>query len=316
MTTASREIPSFQNTLTQHNLILTRDKTDTLQINVGRKCNLACRHCHLEAGPNRDEMMDLATMGAVCDFAARLSFKVADITGGAPELVPDLPYLLERLSELVDKVMLRTNLTLLLDSNYADILKLCCAKKVALFASFPSTNRSQADAQRGDGVWQQSVDMLQKLNSLGYGMAESGLELNLVSNPAGAFMPADQCRAEKKFKQDLARRWNIHFNNLYTFANVPLGRFRTWLEKTGNLETYLGKLYNNFNPETISGLMCRNLISISWDGYLFDCDFNLAAKKPHSRAKVHVSEVNNLPEGTPIMSGDFCYACSAGAGFT
>jgi len=307
---------SFQSTLAEHQVDLLRGKTEILQINVGRACNLACKHCHLDAGPGRPELMDRSTMQDVCDFAERFPFTMADITGGAPELAPDLPYLLGRLATIVDKVILRTNLTLLLEARYERLLDLCCEKKIVLIASFPSTNKSQTDAQRGDGVWQQSLDMLKKLNDMGYGMQGSDLELSLVSNPAGAFMPADQCQAEKKIKQDLARRWDLHFNNLYTFANIPLGRFRVWLEKSGNLEDYLRTLSDNFNPATIPGLMCRNLISVSWEGYLFDCDFNLAADRPYSGTALHVTDINALPEGTPILTGDYCYGCTAGAGFT
>ncbi len=309
-------VATFQSTLAAHQLSLLRGKTAILQVNVGRVCNLACKHCHLDASPGRTELMSRATMQDICDFAERLSFSAADITGGAPELAPDLPYLLDRLCSLVDKVMLRTNLTLLLKPRYNELLSLCAARGIALIASFPSINKKQADAQRGDGVWQQSLDMLKKLNDMGYGMEGSGLELDLVSNPTGAFMPAEQCQAEKRFKRDLARRWNLHFNNLFTFANIPLGRFRAWLEKSGNLEDYLKTLSGNFNPATIEGLMCRNLISVSWDGYLYDCDFNLAADMPYSGTPVHVSAITALPEGTPILTGDYCYGCTAGAGFT
>lgn len=309
-------LPSFQTTLNRHGLELVKAATEVLQINVGTICNLACRHCHLEAGPGRSEIMSRRTMEDIYGFAVRHPFKVADVTGGAPELVPDLPFLLEKLATITDQVMLRTNLTLLLDERYNELLRLCRENRITLVASFPSTNHNQTDAQRGDGVWQRSIEMLQKLNNLGYGMEDSGLELNLVSNPAGAFLPPDQCQAELKFKRDLARRWDIHFNNLFTFANIPLGRFKAWLERSGNLEKYLTKLHTNFNPETIPGLMCRTMISVSWDGTIYDCDFNLAAGRPSTGKRLHVSEVDTVAEGTPILTGDYCYGCTAGAGFT
>ncbi len=309
-------VMKFQKTLSGHQLLLQRGDTNTLQINVGRLCNLACRHCHVDAGPGRSEVMDRTTMSDVIDFAGRCRFQMADITGGAPELVPDLAYLLQELRPLVDKLILRTNLVLLLQNRYAPLLDLCKELGVAITASFPSTNANQADSQRGEGVWQDSIAMLNHLNAIGYGLPGSRLELNLVANPTGAFMPVAQCQAEKKFRTDLARKWGIQFTNLFTFANVPLGRFYRWLEQSGNLTHYMDRLAAGFNPATINGLMCRSLISISWDGTLYDCDFNQAADLPYTGEKIHVTSVADLPTGTPIATDDHCYACTAGAGFT
>ncbi len=307
---------SFQNTLSQHKLLLLRRQTHTLQINVGHVCNLACKHCHVDGGPGRKEIMTLKTMNDIVDFATKNSFAHADITGGAPEMVPDIGYLIEKVAPLVEKLTFRSNLTLLLQANNKPLFELLLRKKVAIVASFPSTNKNQADSQRGKGVWQKSIDTLRQLNSVGYGVPKTGLELNLVANPTGAFMPVDQCRAEKKFKADLARKWDIQFTDLYTFANIPLGRFRTWLEQTNNLQTYMDKLAENFNPSTVESLMCRNLISIAWDGFLYDCDFNLAAGLHHRGTKTHVSELEYLTEGSQIMTDTHCYGCTAGAGFT
>lgn len=309
-------VMKFQKTLVEHQLQLQRGNTNTLQINVGRLCNLTCRHCHVDAGPGRPEVMDRKTMSDVVDFAKRFSFQVADITGGAPELVPGLDLLLRGLRPLVDRLVLRTNLVLLLQDSYAPLLELCKELHVVITASFPSTNANQADSQRGRGVWQDSIEMLRRLNAIGYGLPGSHLELNLVANPTGAFMPVEQCQAEKKFRTDLARRWDIQFTNLYTFANIPLGRFRCWLEQTGNLTQYMDRLAAAFNPATIYGLMCRSLISISWDGYLYDCDFNQATDLPYTGEKVHIATVTHIPEGTPIITEDHCYACTAGSGFT
>ncbi len=309
-------VENFQEKLLEHKLLLHRNKTGILQVNVGSLCNLACRHCHVDAGPGRREIMRKATMSDVIDFAKRLRFETADITGGAPELIPDLDYLLYGLRPLVDRLILRTNLVLLLQERYAAILSLCKDLKVVLTASFPSTNANQADSQRGRGVWQESIEMLKRLNTMGYGLPDSGLELNLVANPTGAFMPVEQCRAEKKFRMDLARRWDIQFSHLFTFANIPLGRFHTWLEKTGNLSQYMEKLSSGFNPATVEGLMCRSLISVSWNGTLYDCDFNQAADLPYTGQKVNITTVTELPQGIPIEVGDHCYACTAGAGFT
>ncbi len=307
---------TFQETLEEHELRLQRDKTSILQVNVGRLCNLACRHCHVDAGPGRREVMGRETMSDVIGFAEKFKVETADITGGAPELVPGIDFLLVKLRPLVGKLILRTNLVLLLQEQYAPLLELCKDMKVILTASFPSTNANQADSQRGKGVWQDSINMLQRLNAIGYGLPDSGLELNLVANPPGAFMPVEQCRAEKKFKADLARRWDIQFSNLYTFANIPLGRFRTWLESSGNFTSYMEKLISGFNPATINGLMCRSLISISWDGFLYDCDFNQAAGLPLGGKKIHISEIREIPDGIPIEVDSHCFACTAGAGFT
>ncbi|HER63640.1 MAG TPA: radical SAM/Cys-rich domain protein [Desulfobacteraceae bacterium] len=306
----------FQQALDDHQLELNRGRTTTLQVNVGRLCNLACKHCHLSAGPERKEVMTRETMDELIRFAARHHFSVIDITGGSPELVPDIGYLLEQLAPLAQTTMMRTNLVALLDQERRELLNLCRRLHIALIASFSSVNRGQADAQRGKGVWDQSIVMLKRLNELGYGKPGTGLELYLVSNPAGAFMPVDQCTAEKKFKADLARKWGIEFTGLFTFANVPLGRFRKWLEKSGNLDGYMQKLAGSFNPETIDGLMCRSLINISWDGYLYDCDFNMAAGLPSSGKPLHISRVGHLEEGGAIMTDDYCFACTAGSGFT
>lgn len=301
--------------LKSSNLTLSRGPTTTLQINVGYLCNLHCRHCHLEAGPGRAEVMHRRTMDEVIRFARDNSFAVIDITGGAPELVPDIEHLLQSLAPLTQGIMMRTNLIALLE-NKTGLLDLCRQLKIALVASFPSTNRHQADSQRGEGVWDKSIRMLKKLNDSGYGKAGTGLNLYLVSNPAGAFLPVDQCAAERRFKTDLAKKWGIEFTALYNFANIPLGRFKKWLVESGNYSAYMDKLRGSFNPATIEGLMCRSLISISWDGYLYDCDFNLAAGLPCSGERLHIASAEKPREGSPIMTDDYCFACTAGSGFT
>jgi len=261
--------------------------------------------------------MSRDTMGAVVSFARRFPFQVIDVTGGAPELVPDLPFLIEGFAPLAPRMMLRTNLSALSGAARESLLALCVAHRVVLVASFPSTNPSQADAQRGAGVTETAIAVLKKLNAAGYGVEGTGLELDLVSNPVGAFLPVSQETAEQKFRHDLLRKWGVAFNHLYTFANVPLGRFRTWLLRTGNYERYLKMLMEGFNPSAVERLMCRTLLSVSWDGFLYDCDFNLAVGRPNGDRKVHVSDVRELlPPGAPIATGDYCYACTAGSGFT
>jgi len=309
-------IEPFEQSLTRCGLSLMRGRTRTLQINVGLICDLACRHCHLEAGPLRREIMTIETMDAVVDYAARVGFETIDVTGGAPELVPHIEYFLLRLSPHTSKLIVRTNLVALLRDETIGLMQLYRDLRVTIAASLPSTNASQADSQRGKGVWEKSIEVLRKLNELGYGVPGSGLELDLVANPAGAFLPADQHQAETKYRRDLQKS-GIVFSSLFVFANMPLGRFRAWLEQSGNLQGYLRTLAERFNPAVVSGLMCRSLISVSWDGYLFDCDFNLASGLHHGPAKMHVSQIKRLPdEGIPIPTGEHCYACTAGSGFT
>jgi radical SAM/Cys-rich protein len=312
-----KSVDPFPLTLTKHGLDLIRSDTVTLQVNVGLRCNQACRHCHLEAGPNRSEVMTEATARQVADFAESHSFEAIDITGGAVELNPSLRTMIEWFSACARTVMIRSHLTLLTNPACDRLLEACQRHRVVIVGSLPSTNMSQLEAQRGKGVLEKSISALKKLNSRGYGQCDTGLELNLVANPSGAFLPAPQAQAEKKFRADLYRKWGIVFNNLFTFSNVPLGRFRTWLIESRNFEQYMEKLSSVFNPCTIEGLMCRRLISVSWDGYIYDCDFNQAAGLPWGGTRHHISRMQSPPaKGSPIAVSDHCYACTAGSGFT
>ncbi|MFH0822180.1 MAG: arsenosugar biosynthesis radical SAM (seleno)protein ArsS [Pseudomonadota bacterium] len=314
---STHELEPFSGCLARHGLELKRGRTNTLQINVGLVCNQVCRHCHLEAGPNRSEIMSKETIDEVVAFAERARFQVVDITGGAPEMNPHLGYLIETMAPVAPRLMMRANLTALAKENTDYLLGLCTAHRVVIVASFPSMSASQTDSQRGKGVLQRSIGTLRTLNGLGYGKDGTGLELNLVSNPTGAFLPVSQSQAEKRFKSDLERKWGLFFNNLFTFANVPLGRFLTWLADSGNLDSYMQKLSASFNPCTIESLMCRTFVSVNWDGYLYDCDFNLSRGAYLGGRKRHVSEMDGLPEpGTRIPTGSHCYACTAGSGFT
>lgn len=310
-------IEPFAEKLKKNGFVLRRAATSTLQVNVGRICNLSCRHCHLEAGPRRPEIMSRQTMEAVVSYASRASFACIDITGGAPEMVPGLESFLHSLAPLTGRLMLRSNLTAMAEAGRRRIIDVCRELAVSIVASFPSTSSTQTDSQRGNGAWEKSIAMLRELNDLGFGAPESGLELNLVVNPAGAFLPAGQCQLEKKYRTDLARRWGISFTSLYSFANMPLGRFGTWLRKSGNHDQYMEKLSAGFNADTLPGLMCRSLVSVAWDGILFDCDFNQAADLPFGGDRVHIDSMPVAPlQGTAIAVADHCYACTAGAGFT
>jgi len=310
-------LPSFSRMLNRHGIQLMRTQTETLQVNVGLLCNQTCRHCHLSAGPEKTEIMSRATIDQVADWAGRARFKMIDITGGAPELNPDIDYIVETFAKLAPKLIFRSNLTALPDTRMNRLINILRSFGAIIVASFPSLNESQSESQRGNGVFRVSIETLRKLNHLGYGKPGSGLELNLVSNPTGAFLAANQAQAEKRFRQVLGNKWGIEFNNLLNLSNVPLGRFRQWLERTGNLVPYVTKLADAFNPCAAEGIMCKTLVSVSWDGYLHDCDFNLAKGLPMSRDWIHVSEMDGLPEpGSPIASADHCFSCMAGAGFT
>jgi radical SAM/Cys-rich protein len=306
---------SFAGTLARSGVELRRGETTTLQVNVGFLCNQACRHCHLKAGPDRTEVMSRETMDAVEAFARRGGFSVIDLTGGAPELVPGIEGFLERLAPLAPRLLFRANLTAL--AGRTDLIALLSRLRVVILASLPSLSASQTDSQRGDGVFETSIGTLRMLNTAGYGREGSGLELDLVSNPPGTSLPPGQTPAEAQFHHELASTWGLTFNHLYILANMPLGRFKSWLTSSGNLEAYLRQLAAAFNPCTISGLMCRSLVSVSWDGVLYDCDFNLARGLPLGGVRTHVSSAEGAPPpGTAIATGDHCYACTAGSGFT
>lgn len=310
-------IEPFRVTMSKHCLQLERGLTTTLQVNVGLLCNQKCKHCHLEAGPERAELMNKEVLHDVVAYAKKAHFKTIDITGGAPELHPNLPAIIEGLAPLAEKCMVRTNLSALEKFGTDRLINLFREQGITLVASFPSLNDAQTDSQRGRNIFQTSISMLKKLNDAGYGQEGSGLELNMVSNPTGAFLLPSQSQAEKRFRHVLKQKWGISFNHLFNFANVPLGRFRKWLLQSGNFESYMQRLASNFNPCAIEGLMCRTLVSVSWDGYLYDCDFNLARGLYMGGRKIHVSEMNKPPrQGSPIATADHCYTCSAGSGFT
>lgn len=311
-------IEPFSTALGRRGIELVRDHTVILQVNVGLMCNQSCRHCHLEAGPDRsDQMMSQETMKEVEAYARRGGFETVDVTGGAPEMHPLLPTFLQGMAAIVPRVILRSNLTAIGDKERHHITEICREHRVVITASFPSLNSGQTESLRGRGVFERSLQSLRMLNELGYGMPDSGLVLDLVSNPSGAFLPSSQSQAEKRFRIDLQARWGLHFNRLFTLANVPLGRFRKWLQASGNYDRYMEKLVQSFNPCTIPGLMCRSLVSVSWDGTLFDCDFNLASGVPLGGRKIHVSMMEGPPAaGTAIAVSDYCYTCTAGSGFT
>ncbi|MBW1696032.1 MAG: arsenosugar biosynthesis radical SAM protein ArsS [Deltaproteobacteria bacterium] len=307
---------AFSHTLSEHGLTLLREKTTTLQINLGLMCNQTCRHCHLEAGPNRKEMMGSETMQQVVEFAERNDIKVVDITGGAPELHPEIENFIRQLTPLAPNVILRTNLTALMQKA-EPLLQVLTECKTNIIASFPSINPTQLESIRGNGIFDASISALRKLNDIGYGRKQTSLCLDLIVNPSGAFLPPHQKQLEDRFRKVLEQKWGIVFNRLFSLANVPLGRFRSWLISSGNMESYMEKLISSFNPCTVEGLMCRTLISVSWNGYLFDCDFNQASRRFLGNRRLHITQITHPPPpGTPIVTDYHCYTCTAGSGFT
>ncbi len=311
------EIKEFKKTLKEAGLTLQRGETLILQINTGLLCNQVCKHCHLSAGPGKSELMDRKTVDEIVSFATDNRFASIDITGGAPEMNPELPYMIERFKELAPEVIIRSNLSALYESDDDSLINCFKDAGVVITASLPSINEKQLNSQRGEGVFNKSVEMLKKLNDIGYGIKGTKLTLNLVSNPSGAFMPASQEQAEKRFRSVLLSKWGIRFSNLFSFANVPLGRYEKWLKTSGNYSSYVSKLTSSFNLEAVQNLMCRNMMSVSWDGYVFDCDFNLAAGLYSGEEKTHLTELSRpFKAGTNIVVGNHCYACTAGAGFT
>jgi radical SAM/Cys-rich protein len=304
----------FSENLSSHGIELCRGETTTLQVNVGLLCNQACKHCHLEAGPQRKEIMSAETVGQVIEYAKQCSFGAIDITGGAPELNPNTERLITHLAPLTGRIMLRSNLTAEEANRLMDV---CREHRVVIIASLPALSQSQTDSQRGGGVFEKSIASLKSLNAMGYGQKDTGLELNLVSNPTGAYLATSQQQAEMRFRDVLLKKYGIVFNNLFSFSNVPLGRYQRWLEQSGNLDAYQKKLADSFNPGAVGGVMCRYQVSVDWRGYLYDCDFNLALGLDLGGKRTHVSDLTCPPEpGCAIEVGEHCYACTAGAGFT
>lgn len=306
----------FSACLARSGRTLVREETRILQVNLGLLCNLACRHCHLDAGPSRTEKMDETIAGQVVDLVRRNDLDLVDLTGGAPELNPNLPFLIAGIADSTKKIIVRSNLTLLAQPEFHHLIDLFGKYRVTIVGSLPSVNASQTDSQRGQGAFEKIISGLRMLNRYGYGL-ERDYELNLVSNPAGAFLPAPQVQQEARFRNDLHKKYGIRFNSLYVFANVPLGRFKHWLTSSGNYVNYVQKLASGFQACNLDGLMCRNMVSTAWDGQLYDCDFNLAVGLPLSGIRTHISSLKSLPgPGDLIAVTDHCYACTAGSGFT
>jgi radical SAM/Cys-rich protein len=291
-----------------------------LQMNVGKRCNQACHHCHVDAGPDRTEVMPDEVVDAVFDVLAGSDIPTLDITGGAPELHPRFRDIVRRARALGRHVIDRCNLTITTLPNYEDIPAFLSAHGVEVIASLPSYAASQTDRQRGDGVFERSIAAMRNFNALGYGIEGSGLVINLVTNPVGAFLPAGQASLETEWKRELKRRFGVEFNRLFTITNMPISRYLEWLERSGNLDAYMTRLVNAFNPAALDGLMCRFTISVGWDGRLYDCDFNqmldlgLADGAPQTINDLLPLQDRSLGRSRTIVTGPHCFGCTAGAG--
>jgi radical SAM/Cys-rich protein len=286
------------------------------QINVGKLCNQTCRHCHVDAGPDRTEIMSRETAEQCVTALAKTGIPTVDITGGAPELNPNFRWLVERARELGRHVMDRCNLSVLLLPSQADLAPFLANQRVEIIASLPSYQAGQTDAQRGDGIFEKSIKALRLLNQLGYGRSDSGLVLNLVYNPVGAFLPPKQEAIEAQFKKELRTKHGIEFNRLYTITNLPISRFLEFLIESGNYDQYMTRLANAFNPAAAAGVMCRYTLSVGWDGRLYDCDFNQMLDLPvdHS-APAHVRDFDPTQlHHRRIVTRNHCYGCTAGSG--
>lgn len=308
---------SFESALADSGLFPLRPtRIDILQINVGKKCNQTCHHCHVDAGPDRTEMMPDSVVDAVLEVLERTDIPTLDITGGAPELHKRFDEMVERASALGRRVIDRCNLTITRLPNYRYLPAFLAEHRVEVTASLPYFKEGQTDAQRGDGVFRESIDALLEFNDLGYGKPGTGLVLNLVTNPVGAFLPGDQEAMEVRWRRELRMRFGIEFTNLFTITNLPISRFLEYLQETDNLEEYMTRLVNAYNPVAAANVMCRNTLSVGWDGVLFDCDFNQMLDLPVSAgAPRTIQDFDRaLLEGREIALGPHCYGCTAGAG--
>ena len=311
--------PDFAAALGAHGLgRLRRAAPTTLQVNVGKRCNQACHHCHVDAGPKRTEVMtDTVAERIVTLLEGHTSIELLDVTGGAPELAPCFRMLVSHARRLGRRVIDRCNLTVLLEPGHEDLASFLAAHGVEIVASLPCYGPENVDAQRGPGVFERSIRVLRVLNGLGYGTPGSPLRLDLVYNPVGAHLPPPQEQLEADYRSQLSHRFGITFHRLLTITNMPINRFADQLARWGAAERYMALLVNHFNPATVDGLMCRTLVSVGYDGRLYDCDFNQMLELPlgwhGARTVWDLDDVTAL-DGATVATGSHCFGCTAGAG--
>jgi radical SAM/Cys-rich protein len=308
---------TFAQKLAEHSIPLCRGRAEILQVNAGKLCNLTCVHCHVNAGPKRKEIITRQTIDRIIDWLAKTDIPTVDLTGGAPEMIPDFRYFIERVRVLQPCRMVidRCNLTILLEPGYGDLADFLAKQRVEIIASMPCYSAENVNAQRGEGVFEGSIAALQLLNSLGYGI-DSALPLHLVYNPVGAFLPPSQAELEADYKRELKKNFGIVFNKLYTLTNLPIGRFASYLRHNNKLDEYMKLLIEAFNPATIDGLMCRNTISVGWRGEVYDCDFNQQlGMQWENGVPIFLWDVDpQTIDNREIMTGAHCFGCTAGAG--
>ena len=310
-------ISSFENKLSEHRIDITRKPLEILQINVGKLCNQACHHCHVEAGPKRTEIMGKKTADRLVELLNQSpTIHTVDITGGAPELNPHFRYLVRETKKKNKEVIDRCNLTVLFEKGQEDTAEFLREYRVKIVASLPCHSKENVDKQRGSGVFDKSIRALRLLNELGFGKNDSGLELDLVYNPLGAFLAPSQEKLELDYKKELRELFGIEFNKLYTITNMPIQRFHNQLIRENKYEEYMTLLADHFNVHAAENVMCRNLISVSWDGKLYDCDFNQMLEIPIGGRQKTIWEIHSFEElmTDKIAFGNHCYGCTAGAG--
>ena len=311
-------LPTFKEKIKNSNIQQVRPTgLEILQINVGYMCNQVCSHCHVDAGPDRKEIMTQETMEQILHVLRNSKINTVDLTGGAPEMHPQFRWFVEEIRKTeVEEIIVRSNLTIILaNKKYNDLPEFFSEHKIHVISSLPFYKRNKTDRQRGDGVFDSSIKALQMLNAVGFGLPNSELQLDLVYNPSGAFLPGDQKALELDFKKALAEDFNIKFNLLFTITNLPISRFLDYLIASENYEEYMHALVDAFNPSAVGNVMCTNTISVSWEGFLFDCDFNQMLDLKVDSTIAHISEFNStVLDDRNIRLSQHCYGCTAGAG--
>jgi len=315
---ATGELPTFAEKIEETGQFpMKPKKLEILQINLGYMCNQTCDHCHVDAGPDRKEIMTVETMNQCLEVIKNTGAHTVDLTGGAPEMNPNFRWFVEEASKAgIEDFIVRSNLTIIrANKKYYDLPQFFKKHNVHVISSMPHWTRGKTDKQRGEGVFDMSIKALQELNAIGYGMPDSDLRLDLVYNPSGAFLPTDQENMKKDFKKALSEDFGIHFHDLFAITNLPIARFLDYLIASENYEEYMYQLVEAYNPAAVKSVMCTNTISISWDGWLYDCDFNQMLELKVDSDVKHISEYNEdvLNDRNIIMS-QHCYGCTAGAG--
>jgi radical SAM/Cys-rich protein len=312
------ELTPFAHNMKQAGLFpLLPTALEIFQINMGKMCNQVCKHCHVDAGPDRKEIMTRETMEKILNILKTSSAHTVDLTGGAPEMNKNFRWFVGELSLLKKNIIVRCNLTIIMaNKSYNDLPEFYKKHNIHIVSSLPYYEQGKTDSQRGDGVFKDSIEALKKLNAVGYGKPDSDLKLDLVYNPAGAFLPGPQAALEKDFKVELKRLFDIEFNQLFAITNMPVSRYLDYLIETENYEGYMEKLVNAFNPVAAKGVMCRNTISIGWDGFIYDCDFNqMLDLKVASPDQDHLDNYDEkMLQKRSIIINQHCYGCTAGSG--